>query len=241
MTKSEKFDLAGLAAGYADSLRRIAEAPPSRPFVVAQLGQSLDGRIALPSGESRWINNEAALDHLHRIRAVVDAVVVGIGTALADDPMLNVRRVKGLNPARVIIDPRGRLSPNARVLTSDDAPCYVITRAGVRPPPSALHVPLDVDCEIFPPSAIVDALYALGLRRLLIEGGAHTVSSFIDAKAIDRLHVLVAPCLLGSGKTGINLAPLPALKHALRPRAQVHVLNGGDVLFDCDMRTLQEV
>ena len=241
MTKSEKFDLAGLPAAYAESLRLIRDAPSDRPFVVAQLGQSLDGRIALPSGESRWINNEAALDHLHRIRAVVDAVVIGIGTALADDPMLNVRRVSGRNPARVVIDPRGRLNCNARVLAEGDTPCYVVTRPTVRPPSGARLVPLNNDGEIISPRAIVDALYALGLRRLLIEGGAQTVSNFIEANALDRFHVLVAPCLLGSGKTGINLAPLPALKHAMRPRAQVHVLAGGDVLFDCDMKTPQEV
>ncbi len=65
----------------------------TRPFVVAQLGQSLDGRIALPSGESRDINGAAALDHLHRLRAAVDAVIVGVGTVTADDPQLTVRRV----------------------------------------------------------------------------------------------------------------------------------------------------
>lgn len=240
MTKTENFAISGLSAAYADSLSRIRDAPSARPFVVAQLGQSLDGRIALPSGESRWINNGAALDHLHRMRAAVDAVVVGIGTALADDPMLNVRRVSGNNPARVVIDPRGRLRHDARLLASDGAPCYVVSHPDVRPPPGARLVPLDGGHEQFTPAAIVEALFAHGLRRLLIEGGAHTVSSFIDANAIDRLHVLIAPCLLGSGKTGINLSPLPNLGHAPRPRAQVHVLDGGDVLFDCDMRTRQE-
>lgn len=240
MTKADEFTASGHSAAYAECLSRIREAPAARPFVVAQLGQSLDGRIALPSGESRWINNGAALDHLHRMRAAVDAVVVGIGTALADDPMLNVRRVEGKNPARVVIDPRGRLRPDARVLTSDGAPCYVVACHDVRPPPGAHHVPLEGCIERFTPAAIIEALFARGLRRLLIEGGAHTVSSFIEANAIDRLHVLIAPCLLGSGKTGINLAPLPDLGHAPRPRTQVHVLDGGDVLFDCDMRTRQE-
>lgn len=242
MTKqnNDSLDLERLPPAYAASLRYITQAPLARPFVVAQLGQSLDGRIALPSGESRWINNDAALDHVHRLRALVDAVVIGIGTALADDPMLNVRRVSGSNPARVVIDPRGRLPKEARMLTADGTPCYVVTRPDVSPPAGALHVPIDADRQAFSPTAIVAALHALGLRRLLIEGGAQTVSNFIDADAVDRLHILVAPCLLGSGKTGINLAALPALKHAKRPRAEVHVLEGGDVLFDCDMRTRQE-
>jgi diaminohydroxyphosphoribosylaminopyrimidine deaminase / 5-amino-6-(5-phosphoribosylamino)uracil reductase len=92
----------------------ITSAPADRPFVVAQLGQSLDGRIATPTGESRWINRHAALTHVHQVRATVDAVMVGIGTVAADDPILNVRHVEGRNPARVVIDPSGRMSHKAR-------------------------------------------------------------------------------------------------------------------------------
>ena len=83
----------------------ITSASSDRPFVVAQLGQSLDGRIATPTGESRWINRHAALTHVHQVRATVDAVMVGIGTVAADDPILNVRHVEGRNPARVVIRP----------------------------------------------------------------------------------------------------------------------------------------
>ena len=79
--------------------------------VVGQIGQSLDGRIATVSGHSHYINGTDGLDHLHRLRAMLDAVVVGIGTAIQDNPQLTVRRVSGPNPARVVIDPRGRLSP----------------------------------------------------------------------------------------------------------------------------------
>src|SRR5262249_59875864 len=99
--------------------------------IVGQLGQSLDGRIATNSGHSKYINCEAGLDHLHRLRALMDAVVIGGGTALADDPQLTVRRVFGPNPARGILDPPGRLGPNARVLTDDG------TRPLVGTPPRA--------------------------------------------------------------------------------------------------------
>ena len=97
---------------FADPFGPIARAPLDRPFVVAQLGQSLDGRIATVTGESRYINGSAALDHLHRLRAEVDAVVVGAGTIVADDPLLTVRRVAGKSPARVVIDPSGRIKPS---------------------------------------------------------------------------------------------------------------------------------
>src|SRR5215471_15173199 len=83
--------------------------------VVGQIGQSLDGRAATATGHSHYINGSDGLDHLHRLRAIVDAVVVGVGTALADDPLLTVRRVAGPHPARVVVDPRGRLHASARL------------------------------------------------------------------------------------------------------------------------------
>lgn len=216
----------------------IVNADPSRPFVVAQLGQSLDGRIATPTGESRWINKDAALDHVHRVRASVDAVMVGVGTVVADDPLLNVRRVEGRNPARVVIDPKGRVPLDARCFDGTDGARRLIVRAGDWPVPAGVEViRLQAVDGRLDPNAINAALFARGLRRTLLEGGASTVSAFIDARAVDRLHVLVAPVILGSGKTGLSLTPIGPLKDALRPRTQVYVLSDGDVLFDCDFRS----
>src|SRR5689334_1305941 len=96
-------------------------------MVVGQIGQSLDGRIATVTGHSHYINGEAGLVHLHRLRALVDAVVIGIGTALADDPQLTVRRVEGRNPARIVIDRNGRLPVSARLLDADGVRRIVIT------------------------------------------------------------------------------------------------------------------
>src|ERR1700724_2841335 len=89
--------------------------------VVGQFGQSLDGRVATESGHSHYINGPAGLAHLHRLRALVDAVVVGVGTALADDPQLTVRHVAGPNPARIVIDPRGRIAAGARLFARGGA------------------------------------------------------------------------------------------------------------------------
>lgn len=221
----------------ADPCHPIREASSGRPFVVAQLGQSLDGRVATPTGESRWINRDAALDHLHRLRASVDAVVVGIGTVLADDPMLNVRRVAGRHPARVIIDPGGRLPVNPRCLM-DDGTQRIIVRTCDAPAPAGVDVIRLAKADQFiAPEAIVDALFTRGLKRLLIEGGARTISRFIDADVVDRLHVLVAPMIIGSGQTGLDLAPITSLASARRPMTRVHLLADGDVLFDCDLRS----
>lgn len=215
----------------------IREASPDRPFVVAQLGQSLDGRIATPTGESRWINQDAALDHVHRLRAAVDAVVVGVGTALADDPLLNVRRVPGNSPARVVIDPSMRLPDTARCWApGDGAPRLTINACGTPSGNGVETIQVQREDGMMPPRQIVEALFARGYRRLLIEGGASTVSAFIDAGVVDRLHVLVAPVILGSGKTGLSLFPIERLAQAYRPRTDVYVLPDGDVLFDCALK-----
>ena len=128
---------------------------------MAQLGQSLDGRIATISGESRFINGAAALDHLHRLRAHVDAVVVGAGTITADDPQLTVRRVEGRNPARVAIDPAGRLEPGGRWLADGWRDAVVVTAAGALPASTAeiIRLPTLADGTLAP-AAIVAALFA---------------------------------------------------------------------------------
>ncbi|MBS0253445.1 MAG: RibD family protein, partial [Proteobacteria bacterium] len=177
----------------------ILGAPPERPFIVAQLGQSLDGRIATTSGESRWINGPAALDHLHRLRAHVDAVIVGVGTVIADDPQLTVRRVDGPQPVRVIIDPRGRLPSSSRCLNVGNRPCLVVGDSERAPPPGAEQLVVASWGGRLAPSDIVAALFARGFRKILVEGGSATVSSFIAADMVDRLHILVAPMILGSG------------------------------------------
>jgi diaminohydroxyphosphoribosylaminopyrimidine deaminase/5-amino-6-(5-phosphoribosylamino)uracil reductase len=226
------------------AIARIRDASPEGPFVVAQLGQSLDGRIATLSGESRWINNQAALVHVHRIRAAVDGVIVGVGTVVADDPLLNVRHVAGRNPARIVIDPSGRVPHHARCLAEEDGARRIVVRAkgATAPVPRGaelFEVARD-DAGQLPPREVVSALYAAGLGSFLVEGGAGTVSAFIDAGAVDRLHMLVAPVILGSGKPGLSLKPIDRLAEALRPKADVHVLADGDVLFDCNLRSGRE-
>jgi diaminohydroxyphosphoribosylaminopyrimidine deaminase / 5-amino-6-(5-phosphoribosylamino)uracil reductase len=207
-----------------------------RPFVVAQLGQSLDGRIATLSGDSKYISGASALDHLHRLRAQVDAVVVGVGTVVADDPLLTVRRVKGRSPARVVLDPSGRMPIHARGLHDDGVDRIVICRTETRAPDAIEILRLPANGRTLCPRTIVAALGRRGFRRLLVEGGARTLSSFIDARCIDRLHVLVAPLILGSGKSALDLQPIKALSDALRPTTQAYVLPDGNVLFDCNLR-----
>lgn len=232
-----------------------AAAPPSLPqgdLVIAQLGQSLDGRIATVTGASKYINGGCALDHLHRLRAEVDAVIVGVGTVVADDPQLTVRRCAGAHPVRVVIDPDGRAPADAGLFHDRSAPVLTVSRPGAGGPRGDARIELPCDrpsegpqdgadagrCG-FAPGAILEALAARGLRRVLIEGGAETLARFIDAGQVDMLHVLVAPMILGSGKPGFRLATIETLDQAMRPRASVHRFDDGDVLFALDLRAAE--
>ena len=211
-------------------------------LVVAQIGQSLDGRAATPTGHSHYINGVHGLDHLHRLRALMDAVVVGVGTALKDDPLLTVRRVAGTSPARVVIDPRGRLPATARVLREDGVRRLVIAAEGSLGddgggrvlPAGVERVALPAPGGRFDPCTILSSLAERGLRRILVEGGPATVARFLEARCLDRLHVVVAPVILGGGRASLDLSPITHCDEALRPRTVTHVL-GDEVLFDCDL------
>jgi diaminohydroxyphosphoribosylaminopyrimidine deaminase/5-amino-6-(5-phosphoribosylamino)uracil reductase len=204
--------------------------------VVGQLGQSLDGRIATANGHSHYINGLPGRAHLHRLRALVDAVVVGVGTAVADDPQLTVRLVNGPHPARVVLDPRGRLPASARLLAQDGVRRIVVTtpQAEHRLCASVEIVAIDAPEGRIAPAAILARLATCGLRRVLVEGGADTVSRFLSAGCLDRLHVMVAPIILGGGRPGLTLQPIERVDQALRPQVRAYPL-GEDVLFDCDL------
>src|SRR5262245_39651878 len=205
--------------------------------VVGQFGQSIDARIATATGHSKYINGAAGLAHLHRLRALVDAVVIGVGTAVADDPQLTVRRVAGPSPARVVIDPKGRLSPRARVFAADGVRRLVLTGQNGRDDygdgVEVVRFATDGGQRLAP-AAILKVLAARGLRRILIEGGADTVSRFLAAGCLDRLHIVIAPIIIGAGPSSVTLPPIPHVGMAIRSPIGVHAL-GDEVLLDCDL------
>ncbi|WP_251978609.1 RibD family protein [Salinicola avicenniae] len=209
------------------------------PRVIAQIGQSLDGRIATASGASHYVTGAASLVHLHRLRALVDAVVVGAGTVEADDPQLTVRHVEGDNPLRVVLDPRGRVNPQRGVFHRADAPAWhLIAHGSSVATATAEHVrvvSLEGGEQGIEPAAIIAALAEAGHRRILVEGGGLTISRFLEAGCLDRLHSVVAPMLIGSGRPAITLPEIDTLAQALRPACR-HFSLGSDVLFDLDLR-----
>jgi riboflavin-specific deaminase-like protein len=206
-------------------------------LVMGQLGQSLDGRIATLSGHSHYVTGPESLLHLHRLRALVDAVVVGGGTVLADDPQLTVRHCRGPNPLRVVLDPERKL-PVQRRLFSDGQAATLVLAAVSGPAPNRAETSLlsvSADGAGFAPADVISLLAARGAHRILVEGGGITVSRFLAAGALDRLHVVVAPLVIGSGRHGLTLPAIDHLDHALRPSHRQERL-GEDVLYDLKLR-----
>jgi riboflavin-specific deaminase-like protein len=213
-----------------------------RRFVVGQLGQSLDGRIATSSGHSHYINGLEDRRRLHRLRALSDAVVVGAGTVASDDPRLTVREVDGPQPVRVVLDPGGRLDHALGVFTDGLAPTLWVQADPPNGGASAVVRREDLEIVVLPagpdgwftPSSVLTMLRGRGLPRVLVEGGGVTVSRFLEARVLDRLHVSVAPLLIGSGRPGITLPVVETLADAIRPLAR-HFPLGPDVLFDLEL------
>ena len=230
-----------IRAELKDLFGPIIFAKARESLVIGQLGQSLDGRIATHSGHSKYINGEFGLLHLHRLRCLVDGVIVGVGTAIADDPQLTVRMCSGRHPARIVIDPTGRLPTRSRLLNADGSRCLVITgkQTLVDLPPHVEIIRLASVNGHVDPNAIIAALAMEGLHRILVEGGAQTISRFIKAGAIDRLHLLVAPIILGSGQSGLDLPLIDRVDEAIRPDTKAHLI-GNEVVFDCDFSQMRK-
>lgn len=217
-----------------------------KPLVIFKSAMTLDGRTATSTGISKWISGDASRETVHRWRASIDAVGVGIGTALADDPTLTARGVGAeRQPARVVFDGHARLPLDGRLVrTATEAPVIVI--AGREAPPSALDHLANAGLEVIVcsgegPERVTAALTELGRRditSLMLEGGATLAGAFLDAGEIDELRVFVAPKLLG----GADSRPLaagagfPDLDHAARALSLDCEPSGEDLLVRARMR-----
>lgn len=202
--------------------------------VVGRLAQTLDGRIATASGSSQWIGGPGDILHTHRLRALCHAVVVGAGTVRHDNPRLTTREVPGPNPLRVVIDTDRRLSADFAVF--HDGPPTLLACAEDTPGPDThgaaqvLRLPREATGGIAP-AALLRALSARGLTRIFVEGGGLTVSRFLAAGCLDRLHVTVAPVLLGSGVPAFTLPEVARIADGLRFSWAVHQI-APDILLD---------
>ncbi|HEV7187206.1 MAG TPA: bifunctional diaminohydroxyphosphoribosylaminopyrimidine deaminase/5-amino-6-(5-phosphoribosylamino)uracil reductase RibD [Blastococcus sp.] len=183
-----------------------------RPYVIWKVGATLDGRVAAADGSSRWITGPVARAAVHRLRATCDAVVVGSGTVLTDDPQLTVRDEHGRDaerqPLRVVVDRSGRVPGKARV--HDDAAATVVSSAG-------------------DPAALLAELFARDVRRVLLEGGPTLAAAFLRAGLVDEAVIHLAPKLLGAGPSLVSDLGIQAIDQALELSITEVTLLGGDV------------
>jgi GTP cyclohydrolase II len=183
---------------------------PDRPYVVLKYAQTLDGRIATGSGDAKWISGPSERRIAHALRAACDAVAVGAGTVLADDPLLTVRMVPGASPIRVVLDSTIRLPSDAQVLGGDASTVVLTTersdparRADLRGRGVTVAVVRDGPDGIDLPDGLAQ-LRRLGIRSLLVEGGARVLTSLLRERLADRVVVAVAPLLLGKGTEAVG-------------------------------------
>lgn len=188
-----------------DELLPPRPAPPAnRPAITVSYAESLDGSLAQNPGEPLRLSGSESLEFTHRLRAAHDAILVGIGTVLADDPRLNVRRAAGRNPLPVVLDSRLRMPPAVRLLDSEGARVLVAGTAGAPAKArgtlearGATVLVLPSDDGRVPLRALCRALRARGVKRLLVEGGGQVLTSFFGERLVDHVVITVAPTLVG--------------------------------------------
>ena len=200
----------------------------SRPFVTVKMAVSLDGRMCLANGSSKWLTGIEARTLAHAIRAENDAVLVGVGTVLADDPELTVRNVAGMNPLRVVLD-TGLKTPEAAKLIGTDGKCVILT-AESSSRPEAVTLPAkngSIDLH-----EALDYLARHGVNTLMVEGGAKVISSFLREGLADYVKVFVSPRILGEG-SGIEIcAGFGAVSDALKLSSMKSTVCGEDILLE---------
>ena len=218
-------------AVHAGFIKRITE---NRPFVTLKTACTLDGKTATSSGESKWITAKLARRHAHLVRSRHDAILIGIGTALADNPMLTTR-LEGVKHtlARIVLDRHLRLSPDSRLAQSaKDYPLWVFyeeksdNHDGLKQAGAVLH---QADCTDL--SSVLKILADQGINRLLVEGGAEIHASFLRAKLCDELLIYRAPTLLGAeGKSVVGALRIDALAQRRDYSRKSSISLGADIL-----------
>ena len=190
-----------------------------KKFYIGQIGQSLDGKIALLNGNSHYINDKNSISYLHSLRSICDAVVVGVNTIRKDDPLLTTRAIKGPNPQRIIIDPSLKLTNKYKVF-KDGMPNIIFTH-------SKLNKKFN-NTQIYklPERNFTNLIYQninrLGYKLVLVEGGSKTISKFLENKLLHIMQFIIAPTIIGSGINSINIEPITNLKNVIRTKNNIY-------------------
>lgn len=229
----------GLAQDLLDLYAPLLSLTPAQPFAIGHLAQGVDGNIATDDGSSRGLSGEQNHQHLHRLRALADAVIVGASTALLDDPLLTVRLVSGPNPARLVIDPSVRLPTRLRMFNDDAAPAFIVcalsNRAGALARwGSERVIGIDTRAGLLDLKQLQQELIERGWPVVLAEGGGVTVSRMLEAGFLQRVHISISPVLVGGSRRGLQLASPAVIDDCARPPVRVFRM-GEDFLWDIDL------
>jgi len=201
----------------------------NRPYSILHLAQSIDGRIATQSGNSKWVSNHENLIHSHRMRALCDAILIGKNTLLCDSPMLTVRHVSGTSPVRVVI----ANSPcNFDNLKKSKGKIILFTSKETTPVDGIeiINIP-DISGNILS-ELILKELYKRNINSIFIEGGAITASYFISAHLADRVQIFISPKIFGSGINSFSLPPIDIIEKSINFVKASFIPMGDGVLFD---------
>jgi GTP cyclohydrolase II len=243
----------GVASRLPDVSQLLGHVEPrhDRPYTVLKYAQTLDGRIATTHGDSKWISGEEERRVSHALRAASDAVLVGVGTVLADDPQLTVRMLPGISPMRVVLDSTLRTPPTARILDEDAATLILTTpqaaperRAAMSDRGVMVRVVEDGDgsgAEGVPIRSALRALYDEGVKTLLVEGGAQVITSMLAAGVVDRIVVAVAPTIIGAGTEAVGDLGIALVANGMRLVNPCVAAAGEDLLLAWDVADRQPV
>ena len=215
------------------SIKLATQTAGTLPFTMVHMAVSLDGKIATLDGHSKWIGNEQNLNHAHRLRAILDGILIGSRTVKTDSPTLNVRRVTGQSPARFVLS---NVSENFSQLQKiKDAPTYLIRhkkysyKNGSKIFDDIIFYEGNTKTEQI--NNILQKIRAKGVRSLLVEGGAETVSCFVEANAVDVLQLHHTPLILGSGKSMMDLPKVETIKDGKFLRHAYYTQMGNEIMI----------
>jgi diaminohydroxyphosphoribosylaminopyrimidine deaminase / 5-amino-6-(5-phosphoribosylamino)uracil reductase len=212
------------------------------PFVTLKFAISLDGRIATKTGDSQWISSSDSLQFAHQLRTEHDAIMVGIGTVLADNPRLNVRLVEGRDPLRVIVDGRLQIPTDANVLIEEAAKNTLIATTDAADEgrlaeiknlgAEVLRLPAEPDSRRVSLQALLTELHQRSIQSILVEGGAGIITALLSARLVNRMVIAIAPKIIGQGIEAIGDLGITKLSNALTFASFKTEHLGPDIIFD---------
>ena len=200
---------------------------------IGQIGQSLDGKIALNNGSSHYINEKESITYLHCLRSISDGVLVGVNTIIKDNPLLTTRKIKGPNPIRLIIDPTLKLTNKYKIF-KDNNKNIIFTNSSKEK--KFRNTTIVKFAKKSFTQNIYDYLKKTSLQTILIEGGPTTLSHFIELKLLNYMQFIISPTIIGSGIDSVRLKPISDLKNALRAKNTISKL-GKEIIVTLDFNS----